>query len=103
MLRFSTESFRDVTYFDGDGDRMLEAMGCSGRVPGALSPEDLPGALKRLRAAISAQEATQPEGAEEAGEDEAEPKINLARRMAPLVELLEAAVAADDHVTWRRV
>jgi len=102
MLRFSTESFRDVTYFDSDGERMLEGMGCSGRVPGALKPEDLPQALERLRAAVSAAEKAESTDDGEDEESEDPPQIGFRQRVNPLLELLAAAIAAEDHVTWRR-
>jgi hypothetical protein len=58
-----------------------------------------PAALQKLRAGVQAQAASEPETAEN-DDPAAEPRVGLATRAFPLIELLEAAAAAEKEVMW---
>ena len=98
MLRFTTESFRDVTFFDKDGEAMLSAMGCSGRVPGAMRPDDLTAALASLRSAVQVAHALAQHAEDE--EDADEMAVTPRSRAQPLIEMLETAIEHGDFVAW---
>mgnify|MGYP000668141875 CR=1 FL=1 len=57
LVTFSTDAHADITMFGDVALKLLKLMGRSGRVPGAILPEDIPEALQRLRAGIAAEEA----------------------------------------------
>ncbi len=83
-----------ITMFGEVAVTLLKAMGQSGVVPGALLAQDIPPALERLRRAVS--------GAPREGEDagEREPKVSLAQRAFPLIDLLERSAKAGADVIW---
>jgi hypothetical protein len=79
--------------------RLLELMGHSGTVPGALLAADVQAALERLEAAIEADKQS-PEPEASAQREDGEPAVSLSHRALPLIELLEAAAKAKCDVMW---
>jgi hypothetical protein len=79
--------------------RLLELVGYSGTVPGALLAEDVEAALERLEAAVEEDEQL-PEPGESAQVDDDEPAVSLAHRALPLIELLKAAAKAKCNLMW---
>ena len=97
LITFHTKSYADITLFGEIGKQLIELMGHTPTVPGAILAEDLPGALARLRAGVAA---APPEvAADDPNEDEARP-VSLANRALPLIQLLEAALADHENVMW---
>ena len=101
MLRFATKSWRNVDFFDKDGARMLAAMGCSGKVPGGLGPDDLDAALEALQAAVAAAERRREETGEDQDQDD-DTVVAPKSRALPLIELLDSAIRHEAYVTWER-
>lgn len=100
LITFHTKSYADITLFGEIGKQLIELMGHTPTVPGAILAEDLPAALARLRsgiAAASAQEQAAPKN--DAADDEARP-VSLAHRALPVIQLLEAALADRQNVMW---
>jgi hypothetical protein len=96
LVTFHTKAYADITMFGDVAINLLKMMGLSGAVPSALMPVDIPVALEKLRAALQRQaEAAGPPAA-----NDDEPAISLSHRAAPLIALLEAALAADAEVMW---
>lgn len=83
-----------ITMFGDVAVTLLNAMGNSGTVPGALLAKDIPPALERLKAAMGA--APDKPGAREKGE----PDVSLKQRAYPLIDLLERAAKAGADVIW---
>jgi hypothetical protein len=83
---------------------LLKIMGASGGVPGALTAEDVPSALERLRRGIaeSTPSADQPvqNKNDRKNDDDQQPPISLATRAYPLLQLLMAAAKNNKHVLW---
>jgi hypothetical protein len=105
LVTFHTKYYANITMFGDVAVKLLELMGLSGTVPSALSPEDVPAALARLRAAIAAEKRTaaapaRPSESNGRGEDEDERPVSLANRALPLLELLESAAAHHAGVMW---
>lgn len=109
LVTFSTKVSPDITLFGEVAIELLRHMGQTGIVPGALLGPDIPPALARLRQAIALlgarpsgnppPEASVPDEAQ----DESRPVVSLRQRAVPLVQLLEAAAARGEAVTWRQV
>jgi|TARA_R110001592_G_scaffold62790_1_gene192099 hypothetical protein len=76
-------------------------MGHSGKVPGALQPEDLPQAIRLLKTAV---DDYSPSGTDinsiNENEDNDEAKVSLRNRSFPLIQLLEAAEREEEQVVW---
>jgi len=97
IVTFTTKTYPDIIMFGNIALTMLKMMGHSAKVPGAILAADVPAALGRLKTAIETLKEPPPD--EE--EDEEEPRVSLAHRALPLIELLEAAVAAGANVMWK--
>jgi hypothetical protein len=98
LVTFTTDAYADITLFGDVAFAMLKMMGHSGTVPGAILAEDVPVALDRLKVAIEAEKAPPPV---ENDKDEDEPKVSMAHRALPLMNLLAAAAKAESNVMWK--
>ena len=81
---------------------LLKLMGHTGTVPSAILLEDIPAAVARLKAAVSAK----PDSAGPAAEKHTDPNekeipVSLKQRAFPLIELLERAAKRECEVMWR--
>jgi hypothetical protein len=89
--------------FGGLAVKLLKLMGRSGKVPGAIMPEDIPAALQQLKAALSEYGTQIPQ---DRNEEQKEPEkfidepVSLPTRAVPLIELLERSLAEDVGVMW---
>jgi len=101
-VTFRSTAAGDVTMLRAHALHLLELMGCSGRIPSALGPEDIPAARERLRRAIEGGAAPPEAPGHPAGEEEEEEErpVGLAQRAWPLLQLLDAAEQSGEHVTW---
>lgn len=104
LVRFSTKDYGDVIMFGDVALALLQMMGHSPTVPGALLAADVPAALGRLRAGLAAASAAPPvvdEGDDDDQNATGEPAISLATRALPLIDLLAAAVKSNSRVMWQ--
>jgi len=99
LVTFSCNAYANITMFGDVGVRLLEMMGHSGTVPGALLAEDVPAALARLEAAVAANEQL-PEPEESAQSVDDESTVSLSHRALPVIELLKAAAKSKCDVMW---
>ncbi|MCW8918086.1 MAG: DUF1840 domain-containing protein [Gammaproteobacteria bacterium] len=94
FVTFHSRAAGDFMLFGEVARNLLQGMGHSGTVPGALLPEDIEPALQRLRASLASAPAVA------AGQSDDEPEVPLSRRAYPLVKMLEASLAAQCEVMW---
>jgi hypothetical protein len=97
LVTFTTKAYADITMFGDVAIAMLKMMGHSGTVPGAIRAEDVPEALRQLKAAVEAGNTLPPH----AGKDTDEPVVSTAHRAMPLIELLTAAAKDGCGVMWK--
>lgn len=103
LVTFTSKAHGDITMFGDVAKRLLQMMGMSGVVPGAIKAEDVPAALESLKNAIASEKAAEEETAENPDkEDNEEPPVSLALRAFPLIEMLESAVRENCHVMWHK-
>lgn len=102
LVTFETQAHANITMFGDVAVALLKLMGQSGTVPGAILAADIPAALARLRAAVSAHAGELLDPAPRAGtKDDGEGQhVSLGHRALPLVELLQAAATAGENVMW---
>ncbi len=97
LITFKTKSYANITMFGEIGLKLLDMMDYGVSVPGAILAEDVPLALSNLQNRLdSVAEVVEPAG--EAGDDQ--PAVSLHARAVPLLELLQAAVADENIVSW---
>lgn len=95
MVRFQTKNHADVVMFDSVAAKMLELMGHSGTIPGALDENEVATALSRLESAVS-------KPAAQSGDDWNGDSVSLSHRVQPLIDLLTTANNAQNHVIWEK-
>jgi hypothetical protein len=101
LVTFRTNAYANITMFGDVAVSLLKMMGHSGTVPSAIRADDVPQALERLKAAVARDKAAG--GAPAQGvqdNDSEEPRVSLANRAFPLIELLEAAAKRKSDVMW---
>lgn len=96
LVTFTTKAYANITMFGDVAVTLLNMMGHSGTVPGAILAADVPAALSRLTAAI---DKTRTETSVNDDEEEETP-VSLTTRALPLVDLLTAAVQQNSDVMW---
>lgn len=96
LVTFSCNAHENIVMFGRVAKKMLNLMGNSGAVPGAILAEDVPDALARLQQAILVQERPKAIG----DDDDKEPEVSLALRAFPLIALLTDAVKYSCDVLW---
>lgn len=101
LISFQSKASADVVMFDGVATSLLKLMGREVQIPSAMYPEDVPGALSKLRMAVAdmPDESDNTAAAAEVGTDP-EAFVSLKVRAHPLIELLESAVLEGSHVMW---
>lgn len=103
MIRFSSEAAGNVDMLDAHAQQLLDALG-KPRDRGVITPDEIPAALARLRAAVQqdrAQAAPPPEDTDDPEERERrEQQVDLGRRAYPLIDMLERAAGKRCNVTW---
>ena len=102
LVVFTSEAHGDFIMFGDVATRLLKMMGHSGTVPGALSADEVPAALVRLRQALESQKGEPAEKTSRDDENDKEPPVTLGLRAFPLIEMLAAAAEAGCHVMWNR-
>lgn len=100
LVTFETAAYPRITLFGDVAIKILELMGQSGSVPGALAPADVPGAAEKLRLELERLAEPETEVAPEDQENNTPPPVSLQQRAFPILELLRAAEREQAHVTW---
>lgn len=96
LITFRTDAYADITMFGDVALGLIKLMGHSATVPGAILAADVPDALQRLQAGVTAA----PQSGAAADDNADEPSVSLSHRALPLIKLLEAAVAAKSDLMW---
>jgi len=111
LVKFRSTATESITMFGDIAVELLKLMGATGRVPGALSPEEVPSALKRLESALDhvtiQQTAAQPADNEDSATDEDKDDdrtapVGLPTRAVPLVSIMKRAAAAHKELMWEQ-
>ena len=76
---------------------MLEAMQTSGNIPSAMYPEALPDALVALQNRINLESDTDADDATQTPDSE---HVNSKTKAAPLIELIQQAIAQNEKLMW---
>jgi hypothetical protein len=110
LVTFRSTATESITMFKDVAVQLLKLMGATGRIPGALGPEDVAPALQRLEAATeqikagthvtAARPADNEDSKNEDEDDEREAPVDIATRAVPLLSILKRAAAANAEISW---
>lgn len=94
LVKFSSTGGATVSMFEKDAKQLIEMMGHSGSIPGAIDAEGIPAALSKLDNALHIHQ----EETEDECEDANSVQGNV--RAFPLIELLKNAHTKGKSVMW---
>ena len=97
LVKFHTPEHGDITYNGKVGVALLKLMGRTGKVPGALDAEHVPGALDALRHRLALEQEAEHVVPPSSDHEEI---VALRTRAFPLLELMETAVRSGDYISW---
>ncbi len=109
LYKFKSRSTADIIMLQAHGLQILQAIGKSpDDAHGIVTPEQIPGAIQALEAAIAADEARHAEGGEandgngqeQDERGEATEAVRLRQRAAPFIDMLRRSAAEGKEVTW---
>ena len=93
LVTFHGKGYPTITLFGDVAAHLLQLMGHSGIVPGALLAEEVPQALALLRHAVNHHQETPPD-------KYTTETVALRNRALPLIALLDDAVKQNQTVMW---
>ncbi|MCP4432390.1 MAG: DUF1840 domain-containing protein [Gammaproteobacteria bacterium] len=97
LVTFKSKSYANITMFGDIAQRMLKLMDFGCKIPGGIVASDVPAALENLQLGLQ----SIPKEIDTSHDtDDDQPAIGLHTRALPLVELLRAAMSADNDVRW---
>lgn len=102
LVKFHSSTSGEILMF---ADVARQVVACIGKEPlakGVITFEELPEAIGRISAAIARAKAEPEPGApaETDRPDEDLPKISLAQRFVPLLQLLQRTLGNEGYVLW---
>jgi len=96
FVTFKSDAYEDITYFHSVAKQLIELMGHTGAIPGAIKSGNLEHTLNNLKHGLP----HDPTAAPGSVDEEDEPEISLAKRAVPLIHLLEASIKKGCDVLW---
>lgn len=100
LIEFSGERTGSVVMFGTIATRLLKMMGQSGNEEGAIRADDVPEALKKLKAALDTTPASDNNNQKNDDQDEEE-DVSIQTRAVPMINLLEESIAENSYVMWK--
>jgi hypothetical protein len=104
LYKFKSKATGDLIMLEPNGRRVLEIIGKDAGPKGIILPEEMPGALTALDAAIQREEAEQKAAIDEAkAKGQVPPRfeaVSLRQRAVPFIDMLKRASAAGKEVVW---
>lgn len=104
VYRFKSRTTGDMVMLEHTGKQVLEILGKDPSGPGIILPEQMPGAVAALQAAVKAAEeahAREVQEAKEKGEPPPEAdRVSLRMRVAPFLEMIHRCEAEKVEIVW---
>ena len=96
---FRSRADADLIMMGPVGDHMLRLLGREPAARGIIEAAALPAAIQAIEAAVAADRRAQGKD-DEAEEDLKEPRVGLAQRAWPLLEMMKRASAEKADIVW---
>jgi hypothetical protein len=110
LVTFRSTATESITMFHDVAVQLLKLMGATGRIPGALGPDDVGPSLQKLELATEqiragthltpARPADNEDAKSEDEDEEREPPVDIATRAVPLLSIMKRAAAAHAELVW---
>jgi hypothetical protein len=103
LVKFSSTATGSITMFGDIATQLIKMLGATGKVPGAMSAEDLPVAIAQLKTQLAQQASIDSDVQDDDEEDKSKQPISLSSRAMPLIDLLQRASDKQAPVMWEAV
>jgi hypothetical protein len=104
LFKFKSKAAGDLIMLEPNGRRVLEIIGKDAGPKGIILPDEMPGAITALEAAIAKEEADQQALADEAkAKGETPPRfdvVSLRQRAVPFLDMLRRCQTAGKEIVW---
>ena len=105
LYKFKSKATGDLIMLEPNGRRVLEIIGKDAGAKGIILPEEMPGAISALEAAIAREEQDEKAAADEAkAAGQAAPRggdaVSLRQRAVPFLDMLRRASSASKEIVW---
>ncbi|WP_306523162.1 DUF1840 domain-containing protein [Rheinheimera sp.] len=101
LVTFHSKDYYPITMFGDVALQLIEKMGVTPKVPGAVYAEDVPQALWQLQQALEDLPlADEVEPLLSTQADALDTSISLRKRAVPLLEMLKGAAKAGHNISW---
>ena len=104
LYKFKSKAAGDLIMLEPNGRRVLQIIGKDPGPKGIILPEEMPGAMDALEAAIRKEEAEQQAAIDEAkAKGEVPPKfdaISLRQRAVPFIDMLKRCEKEGKEIVW---
>jgi hypothetical protein len=104
LYKFKSKAAGDLIMLEPNGRRVLEIIGKDTGPQGIILPDEMPGAITALEAAIAKEEADEQAMADEAkAKGETPPRsdvVSLRQRAVPFLDMLRRCQTAGKEIVW---
>lgn len=104
LYKFKSKAAGDLIMLEPNGRRVLEIIGKEPGPKGIIEPQQMPGAIAALEAAITKEEAEQQALVDEArAKGEVPPsfaEVSLRQRALPFIDMLRRCQKAGKEIVW---
>ena len=104
LYKFKSKAAGDLIMLEPNGRRVLQIIGKEPGAQGIILPEQIPGAITALEAAVAREEADQQAQADQAkAKGEPPPRaeaVSLRQRAVPFLDMLRRCQKAGEEIVW---
>jgi len=102
LVTFTSSTSGQLLMFAPVARQLLELIGKECRARGVITSEQLPDAIRRLRAAAKSNPSppATPTANDDPDDEDREAPVTLGQRAHPLIEVLEWTLKEDGYVLW---
>jgi Domain of unknown function (DUF1840) len=99
IYEFKSRATGSVVMTSDVAEALLHIIGKQKGPQGVIVPDAMPAAIEALNKAIALQKSAQASG-DNADDDDGKPKVSLAQRALPFIEMMQRAHSAGKEITW---
>jgi hypothetical protein len=104
LYKFKSKAAGDLIMLEPNGRQILEIIGKDPAPKGIILPEDMPGAISALEAAVARESANKKSQADEAQSNGESPRagegVTLRQRAVPFLDMLRRCEKAGKEIVW---
>jgi hypothetical protein len=100
LYKFKSKATGDLIMLEPNGRQVLEIIGKDPAAKGIILPEEMPGAIQALEAAVARDDAARNSDAQEAGSPRGGEGVTLRQRAVPFLDMLRRCEKAGKEIVW---